>query len=238
MNFIICDDDTRFAERFERQIRDVCADHNWKCCCQRVDGQALFRMDFSTIDVLFLDIEMPDISGLDIARQLRSKYENLLLVFVTGFIEYAPSGYKVQAFRYLLKSKIDQELPECLQDIHQKLHADRESISFKTPEGEIRVRLSAIVYLEGTHKRHILLHLHPTDGAVCMECTGTLSSHESRLENKGFLKIQRSYFVNMLYIEKISNYQVTLKTKEILKMSRFHFNEKRQKFLIWKEEHL
>lgn len=238
MNFVICDDDTRFVERFERQIRDVCANHNWKCCCQCVDGQELFGMDFSAVDVLFLDIEMPGMSGLDIARQLRSAYENLILVFVTGFIEYAPSGYKVQAFRYLLKSKMDQELSECLRDIHQKLHADRESISFKTPEGEIRVRLSAIVYLEGTHKRHTLAHLHQADGAACMECTGTLSSYESQMDSKGFLKIQRSYLVNMLYIEKISNYKVFLKTKETLTMSKLCFNENRQKFLLWKAEHL
>lgn len=238
MNFVVCDDDSRFAKGFVLRVRDLCAEHNWECCCQCVDGQALLQMDFSAIDTLFLDIEMPGINGLDIARQLRSKYENLILVFVTGFIEYAPSGYKVQAFRYLLKSKIDQELPECLQDIHQKFHADRESISFNTPEGEIFVRLSSIVYLEGTHKRCTLAHLYQMDESDCIKCTGTLSSYERQLDSKGFLKLQRSYFVNMRYIEKISNYKVFLKTKEILTMSRPRFNENRQKFLLWKAEHL
>lgn len=238
MNFVVCDDDPRFAEGFARRVRDLCAEHNRECFCQCVDGQALLQMDFSTIDALFLDIEMPGINGLDIASQLRFKYENLILVFVTGFIEYAPSGYKVQAFRYLLKSKIDQELPECLQDIHQKFHADRELISFKTPEGEICVRLSSIVYLEGTHRRCTLAHLYQMDESNYIKCTGTLSSYESQMDSKGFLKIQRSYLVNMRYIEKISNYKVFLKTKEILTMSRLRFNENRQKLLLWKAEHL
>ena len=238
MNFVVCDDDPRFAEGFARRVRDLCAEHNWECCCQCVDGRALLEMDFSAIDALFLDIEMPGINGLDIASQLRSKYENLILVFVTGFIEYAPSGYKVQAFRYLLKTKVDQELPECLEDMHQKLHADRESISLKTPEGKICVRLSSVVYLEGTHKRCTLAHLDQMGKPACIQCSGTLSSYASQLDHKGFFKIQRSYLVNMRYIEKMSNYKVFLKTKEILTMSRLRFNENRQKFLLWKAEHL
>ena len=59
MNFVVCDDDPRFAEGFESRIRDVCAYHNWECRCQCVDGQALLQMDFSAVDALFLDIEMP-----------------------------------------------------------------------------------------------------------------------------------------------------------------------------------
>ena len=238
MNFVVCDDDPRFAEGFARRVRDLCAEHNWECCCQCADGQALLQMDFSAIDALFLDIEMPGINGLDIAGQLRSKYQNLILVFVTGFIEYAPSGYKVQAFRYLLKPKVDQELPECLEDIHQKLYADQALIPFKTPSGEMRVRLSDIVYLEGTHKRCTLAHLDQMGKPACIQCSGTLASYESQLDHKGFLKIQRSYFVNMRYIQKMANYQVILKTSETLKMSRLHFSENRQRFLLWKGEHL
>ena len=71
-----------------------------------------------------------------------------------------------------------------------------------------------------------------------IQCSGTLSSYESQLDHKGFLKIQRSYFVNMCYIQKMANYQVILKTGETLKMSRLHFSENRQRFLLWKGEHL
>lgn len=238
MNFVICDDNASFADQFESRIKDLCAHNNWECDCRQVDGPALLQMDFSAIDVLFLDIEMPEINGLEIAGQLRLKYEDLILVFVTGFIEYAPSGYKVRAFRYLLKSKMEEELPECLYDIYKKLYASRESVLLKTADGEINVRLSAIVYFEGTRQRCTLAHLYQMDHLSCMKCAGTMSSYESQLDNKGFLKIQRSYLVNMRYIEKMANYRVTLKTSETLKMSRLHFSESRQKFLLWKGEHL
>ena len=53
---------------------------------------------------------MLDLNGLEVAKTLRSKYPNIVLVFVTAFIEYAPVGYCVSAFRYLLKQKLDSDL--------------------------------------------------------------------------------------------------------------------------------
>ena len=238
MNCVICDDDPLFAEQLEERIREQCVQNDWEYRCRQADTQTLLAMDFSAVDVLFLDIEMPDVNGLEAAKQIRQRYDDLLLVFVTGFIDYAPSGYKVHAFRYLLKSRLNEELPECLMDIQEKLYSSQESIQVKTINGEKCVRLKSIVYLEGTSKRHTLLHLYEFGETVYVECLGLLSSYEKQLRDKGFLKIQKSYLVNMEYIQKMANYRAILKTKEELRTSISDFQEKRQTFLLWKGEHL
>lgn len=238
MNCVICDDDPLFAEQLKERIREQCVQNDWEYRCRQADAQTLLEMDFSAVDVLFLDIEMPDVNGLEAAKQIRQRYDDLLLVFVTGFIDYAPSGYKVHAFRYLLKSRLDEELPECLMDIQEKLYSSQESIRVKAINGEKCVRLKSIVYLEGTSKRHTLLHLYEFGETVYVECLGLLSSYEKQLRDKGFLKIQKSYLVNMEYIQKMANYRAILKTKEELRTSISDFQEKRQTFLLWKGEHL
>lgn len=63
-------------------------------------------------DVLFLDIMMPEMDGISLARELRELDEGMLIVFITSKIEFMQTGYEVKAFRYLLKDQIDTGLPK------------------------------------------------------------------------------------------------------------------------------
>ena len=90
--------------------------------------QSTLGADLSAADTLFLDIDMPGIDGITAGRELRGRYPDLIIVYVTGYVQYARDGYSVAAFRYLLKDSLDEELPDCLRDIQQKLYAQQESI--------------------------------------------------------------------------------------------------------------
>ena len=239
MHFIVCDDDPAFARQLCGMIEDCCARQNWPCSCQAADGPAaLAQTDLTGADALFLDIEMPRTSGLDAARRLRERYPELLIVFVTSFIQYAPAGYEVQAFRYLLKSELDARLPRCLADIREELAAARRAIQVRTADGQQFVLLRPVVYMEGTARRHILLHLTSGGRQTRLECIGLLSELEGQLAGAGFLRIQRSYLVNMAHIEKITNYYAYLSTGEALKVSVQNYREVCRQFLLWKGRHL
>ena len=240
MNFVIFDDDLRFAEQLGRQIRGCCQRKNWDCQYSIPETlDALLAADLSGADALFLDIEIPGLSGLEAARRIRGSHPDLLIVFVTSYIQYAPAGYEVRAFRYLLKRDLDLQLPRCLADIQAVVASARQEVRIHTPDRERALPLRTIVYAEGTAKRHVVLHLYASgQGGSRLEYVGLLGDLENQLQSSGFLRIQRSYLVNMSHLEKINGYYAFLSTGEKLKVSVQNYRKICQQFLLWKGLHL
>jgi DNA-binding LytR/AlgR family response regulator len=236
MNFVLCDDNPVYLEILYRNLEDYCAKKDWLCTCTRYQSPSdLLAADLSSVQVIFLDIDMPEMNGLRVARQLRTRYDELLIVFVTNFIEYAPEGYTVDAFRYLLKGNIGSQLPSCLDDIWKKLYVNQESIRVHSIDGFIPVTLKDILYIEGTPQRHVLLHRNkPMPGTI--ECIGNLSDFESTLEGKGFLRIQKSFLANIYHIHDIRNYTAFLDNQEKLSVSRSNYAKICEQYLLWETQ--
>ena len=235
MNIAICDDDYAFTTIFVNYINQYAAQKDLNNSLQTFrSGTLLLMADLSCVDVLFLDIDMPEFNGIDTAYQLRKKYADLILIFVTGWIEYAPEGYRVNAYRYLLKKNLPEDLWFCMDEIQQKLFEENESISLHDKQMDIYfdIQLKKIIYFEGTRTNTIILHSLST--VSTKECAGTLSDLERRLMQSGFIRIQKSFLVNMAWIEKIRNYQVFLRNGEVLKASERKYRQITQQYLIWR----
>ena len=100
MNIAICDDLPQFTRELRSKVEDICAKRDWPLdCLIFTSSKSILSANLGGTQVVFLDIDMPDLNGLEVAKTLRSKYPNIVLVFVTAFIEYAPVGYCVSAFR-------------------------------------------------------------------------------------------------------------------------------------------
>lgn len=237
MKIAICDDIREFAFELKHKIEKICAKQDLLLdSIVFTSPSAMLERDMSTTQALFLDIDMPEKNGLEAARELREKYPELILVFVTAFIEYAPVGYNVSAFRYLLKQQLDDNLPSVIEDIQKKLIESSAYIIVEQKSGAVSVPLKDILYLEGTQYRMVLFHqindMHP------IEATGKLSYYEQQLKGRGFLRLQRSFIANMSYIAKISNYQVCLKNGVTLNASEKDYKQIQALFLQWKGRHL
>jgi len=90
VNVVILDDELAFAEMLDKQIEIHCIKKDWLYESQiYTSGRELLEKDLSRVQIVFLDIDMPEQSGLDIAKILREHYPELILVFVTAFIEYS-----------------------------------------------------------------------------------------------------------------------------------------------------
>lgn len=161
---------------------------------------------------------------------MRDKYPELIIVYVTGYVQYARDGYSVAAFRYLLKDSLDTELPDCIRDIQKKLYAQQKSITVRGLEYLSQTRLQDILYFEGTAQRHVIVHTRQGKS----ECVGKLSEYEAELQDQGFLRIQRSFLVNMFHIEWIKNYHVHLSNGENLKVSERSYSKITTQYLMWK----
>ena len=234
MNIVLCDDNPTFLKLFHQKIQINAAKYNWICEYQLYrNAHQLLGADLSTADILFLDIDMPGIDGITAGRELRGRYPDLIIVYVTGYVQYARDGYSVAAFRYLLKDSLDEELPDCLRDIQQKLYAQQESIVIRGLEYIRPMRLQDILYFEGTSQRHVIIHTRQWDA----ECLGKLSDYETELQGQGFLRIQRSFLVNMFHIELIKNYHVQLSNGKELKVSERRYSSITSQYLMWRGRH-
>lgn len=238
MRVVILDDDIRFAKTLQERISTGCAKRDWQLSCEIFsDPKKLLEFNLSGIQVVFLDVDMPEINGIDVAFSIRKRYPDIILVFVTGYIQYAPTGYKINAFRYILKSQYLEEIDSCLDAIQEKILEDKETILIQQKDYTIEIALKDILYFEGTPYRRVLLHTIHSE-VQKSECIGKLSDYEKRLSEKGFIRLHKSFLVNMCYITKIANYSARLKNGIELKVSETNYKQICRHYLLWKGRHL
>ena len=146
-------------------------------------------------DVVFLDVEMPNVSGLDVARLVADRADRPVVVFVTAHEEYAVDAFAVEAFDYLLKP-VD---PERLARVVERLtHARRpardrvEKIPVVSAGKTVLLDYDAVQYAEadGDYSR-----IHTFDRSYL--CTSSLRELEDALPSQRFARIHRSYLVNL-----------------------------------------
>lgn len=165
-------------------------------------------------DVLFLDIMMPEIDGISLARELRELDEDMLIVFITSKIEFMQTGYEVKAFRYLLKDQIDMGLPKIWKDIEKELldHADT-YFTYEFERKTYRYPCRDILYLE-SNLRRIILHTNRDTAALY----GKLD--DLAIKYPMFVRIHKSFLVNRRHIRSISAGMVVLSNGDVLPISR------------------
>lgn len=166
-----------------------------------------------SFDVLFLDIEMGDMSGVELAKKLRRMGAGLQIVFVTGYMEYIAEGYDVEALHYLIKPVTGEKLEAVLNRAVERLRNREHALLLALPEGRIRVSLHEIRYLE-VLKNYVTIH---ADGDYSVK--RTLNELEKELD-ESFYRIHRSYIVNLRFVRKITRAEVELKDGTVLPLSR------------------
>lgn len=173
--------------------------------------EALDYLRTNQVDLIFLDIRMPDITGLELLSSLNSKP---FVVFTTAYSEYAVQGFEVDALDYLLKPfSFPRFLKACnkaSEVIQKSAKSVPESIFLKTGYQEEKVFLDEIHYIEaeGNYLNVIL-----TERRVVVRMT--LNEMSELLPTNLFLRIHRSYLIALDKIEKIAKNAVEIKSKEI-----------------------
>lgn len=164
VRILVCDDDAAFAEKLSRWLQDNTARELHPEVCISTDPSILGDSEISSFDIIFLDIDMGQSNGVEVARRLRRLQARALLIFVTNYVEYSPEGYEVGAFRFLLKSRLKEKLPAYYEQALRVLQR-REDVYTYALNGEVcRVRLCEVLYLE-SRGRLLCLHTVQKDRA-------------------------------------------------------------------------
>ena len=233
MNIVICDDERLILDDLEWRIKRYTNQKDIPLGLRRFEKtEALLAADLSECDILLLDVDMPGIDGIEAARRLRKSGADMILIFVTGFLEYATKGYEVDAFRYILKGRLAEDLPRYLDDARRKLYWERRLITVRTREQKLDVAQRNILYFEGTSRRRVLMYLKKRTDPV--ECLGKLNDFDAELTSKDFVRLQRSYLANMGSIDWINNYYAKIHDGPALKISERRYGKVKTQFLEWK----
>lgn len=237
LNILICDDDTTVLTAIRAKTESVLKELDKKAKIHTfTDATSISEQILSGCDIALLDIDFDGAgyNGMDIARKIRSLRSDTIIIFVTNFIEYAPEGYEVQAFRYILKRDMEADLKAILPLALKQLN--QETLPIQVNGEIIKVPLDDILYLEVQQHNVTVATRKLTSERKSKEYCfyATLSDLEKRLEPLGFLRIHKSYLVNMKHLKKFQCREAILDNGMALRVGEKSYAENKQKFLLWK----
>lgn len=214
--FAICDDNPADADYVARLIGEWNKGAALPVKVEQYPSAEAFLFayeDDNSFDVLFLDIEMGDMSGVELAKRIRQAGVGLQIVFITGYMEYIAEGYDVEALHYLIKPVTGEKLNAVLERAVERLKMRENALTISLADGVARVSLHEIRYLE-VLKNYVTIH---ADEEYSVK--RTLNELAKDLD-ESFYRIHRSYIVNLRFVKRISRTEVALKDGTTLPLSR------------------
>lgn len=238
IRIILCDDDEIFLQKLYNRISSILNQNSLKNKIHAFRSmEEISTQILSSADIAFLDVDYSgkNYNGMDIARKLRSLRKDTVIIFVTNFIEYAPEGYEVQAFRYILKRELDSELEPYLRQAVQHLNRHREKLKIQVNGEYIDLIVEDILYMEVLqHNVTIYVNQPSQQTPRAYKVYASLSELEQKTISLGFIRVHKSYLVNMRRIIKFQCREVTLDNGTILRVSEKNYAENKKKYLLWK----
>lgn len=232
MKIAICDDEKYDLEKIEYLLKTELLKHNISIfeIDTYLSSTRFLQSDEKIMqyDVIFLDINMPRINGIKVAEKIRKVREDVLLIFITAFIDYALDGYRLEAIRFLIKDMLEAMIPECVETIIKKLSLQAQKMEYRFIEGKREVYVDSIMYIESRmHKLFFLLKEAKDRSYSLYE---KLDNMEAELLDYGFLRTHKSYLINTKYIKKIANYKVEMENGIILPIPREKFQKVKERY--------
>lgn len=210
MHILICDDDAAFAAQMDEYISEWfrAREIQVQSTVCTSGEQLLATPELGRYQLAFLDVDLKTTDGIALGRQLRQVAPDIVLVYISAYLEFAPQGYTVNAYRYLLKRDIAAQLPSCLEDIFAGMTDPKKTLEVRHNRTTSEIPLDQIYYLE--------------------------SDLPAMLYENGFLQVGRSDVVNLQYVRSIRNYKVELHSGVELSVSRQYYAAIRSAWLEWK----
>jgi len=161
------------------------------------------------VDLLFLDIQMPDINGVDLYKSIDQKP---LVVFTTAHSQYAVEGFEVSAIDYLIKpfnfNRFNEACTKVINTINTKgnHHSQEDALYIRSNYSLVKILFENIIYIE-THGDFIKVHQEEREP---IQTLMSLSSIEDKLPHKDFIRVHRSYIVSLKKIKSIRRYIISI----------------------------
>jgi len=190
-------------------------------------AEALYEDWISGIcfDILFLDIKLKYMSGLDLALEIRKTDPHMPIVFISSYERYAISGYEASAFRFLMKPLRQSAVDICL-DHALACRANQDQFDFYITKDGANVRIFQRDILSIACSRHqAIITIHQKSEPYTFRMTGSFDDLASMLKAPFLIRCHGSYIINAMYVQSFSRTEVLMTNGQVIPISRTYLKD-------------
>lgn len=211
LRIAICDDEIDARDALRIQLEKLLIEDSEEIVYEFSSGTnaaSWLQNHPGEIDLLFLDVEMKGLNGMETAEKIRAFDEQIIIVFVTGYADYVFDGYRVGALEYLMKPVTEEKLRTLLGRVRAK-SAQEETYTIKNIDGTWRFRLTDILYFYSDKRKVFLVTARGQYAFYTKldEIEKQLSSH--------FIRIHQRYLINPAHVDHLGGESVTIHETEL-----------------------
>ncbi len=235
INIAVCDDNTVVLNNLYLYLSDSFSTRTDEYCIERfTNGRILLDShSLCPFDAIFLDIDMPDFSGFDVAKFLRENFSNTYIVFVTSHSELVYNSMDFQPFNFIRKD-CNIPLKQSIDCIVEKLMYHMKQNDKIVLEAEERskyvIYIRNILYIESC-KHYIMYHIFGIDKPV--KCRGSMKECEEKFAKYNFVRIHKGFILNLehvLFLDAIKGEVVVDYENKSIPVSKLYKNEVDEKY--------
>lgn len=227
VKFAVCDDEREMTDYISDKLREY---YPGDCEIRKYeDGESLLADSRKQLfDALFLDIDMPDLDGMELANRIRESNEYVKIIFVTNKDNLVYDTFKYMPFRFIRKTCLEDELPEAAVALRDAIAQSNATIIFNTKSGERCVQVCDIIYAEV--KNHTITVFLIEDKLTVSKSMDEL---ECELRKFGFIRTHKSFLVNHRHVKTISQNNILTDTNQSVPLSRNRADEVKLRLQQW-----
>ena len=220
----ICDDENRILEDLSRMVLELIPDADVSAFGE---GRALIESAGKAgYDVVLLDIDMPDLNGLEVAAFFQAADRKPLIIFVTSHDELVYDSLQLHPFGFVRKSYLDKELKKVLEDAVEEVSSRDKHFFFHTASGDIKLQMDDILYFEAEGN-----YIKIKTGSDEFRFRETMQALEMSLKSDGFIRVHKGFLVNQEAVKIINSDKLVLNDNTEIPFGR-SYQENARKMLM------
>lgn len=228
MQIVLVDDEKLQIQQMTKLIHEACNQLGISATITSYESGETFLFDLPDHpewELVFLDIQMPNLTGMDLAHYIHKKQPHLQIVFATAYADYAVESYQVEALSYLLKPIQIKDIKHVLNRYQVRLAYQPTYLLVESEGDLLKIDLATIIYAESQGHD---LNIYTENQTITINWT--LAEFMDQVDNR-FIKTHRSYRVNLDFIQSIHPTEALLTTGEILPIARRQVKQVQRAFI-------
>lgn len=218
----VCDDIPIECADIAKQIETILKQSNTDFMIKKFFGGLELIQSRESFDIIFLDIKMPNINGMELAKKIRKQGRQSLIIFITSASEYVFDAFDVEAFQYLLKPIQTDKLKNVLEKATKKMQIDA-NIDFLMISANRQIQkvfLKDILYIESIGR---IAKIHCNNGTL--ETYEQIGILEDKLSDKFFFRCHKCFLVNLNFVDAFNKTEVRLENGEKIMLAKRRYED-------------